>query len=127
MKIIAKKSLGQNFLTDKKIINLIVENGNINNKVSVIEVGPGKGALTEKILEKKPKELIVIEKDDSLVKILDEKFRKKIKIFNEDMMKFSYEKYYRENSIIFGNLPYNISTQILAKWIKLKEFINFVN
>ena len=52
MKIIAKKSLGQNFLTDKKIINLIVENGNINNKVSVIEVGPGKGALTEKILEK---------------------------------------------------------------------------
>ncbi len=125
MKIIAKKSLGQNFLADKKIINLIVENGNINNKVSVIEVGPGKGALTEKILEKKPKELIVIEKDDSLVKILDEKFRNKIKIFNEDMMKFSYEKYYRENLIIFGNLPYNISTQILAKWIKLKELDKF--
>ena len=56
MKIIAKKSLGQNFLTDKKIINKIVENGNINNmKISVIEVGPGKGALTEKILEKNPK------------------------------------------------------------------------
>ena len=125
MKIIAKKSLGQNFLTDKKIINLIVENGNINNKVSVIEVGPGKGALTEKILEKKPKELIVIEKDDRLVKILDGKFRNQIKIFNEDMMKFSYEKYYRENSIIFGNLPYNISTQILAKWIKLKDLDKF--
>ena len=45
----------------------------------------------------------------------------KIKIINEDMMKFSYEKYYRENSIIFGNLPYNISTQILAKWIKIKR------
>ena len=87
MKIIAKKSLGQNFLTDKKIINLIVENGNINNKVSVIEVGPGKGALTEKILEKKPKTLTLIEKDFKLYEILKKKYQDniKVKLLNSDI------------------------------------------
>ena len=120
-----KKNLGQNFLTDEKIINLIVEIGNINKKDQVIEVGPGTGSLTEKILKKTPKELTVIEKDERLVNILSRRFNNDIKIVNEDMMKISYEYLDKSNLIIFGNLPYNISTQILAKWIKTKNLDKF--
>ncbi len=120
-----KKNLGQNFLTDEKIINLIVEIGNINKKDQVIEVGPGTGSLTEKILQKTPKELTVIEKDERLVNVLSRKFGNDIKIVNEDMMNISYEYLDKSNLIIFGNLPYNISTQILAKWIKTKNLDKF--
>ena len=125
MNISAKKSLGQNFLNDQTILNLITEIGDISSKNIVLEVGPGTGNLTEKILEKKPKNFIVIEKDKRLVEYLSDKFGDKIKIFNEDMMNFSYKDFYNKELIIFGNLPYNISTQILAKWIKISNLDNF--
>tara|TARA_Y100000816_G_C26042072_1_gene545847 strand:- start:250 stop:1041 length:792 start_codon:yes stop_codon:yes gene_type:complete len=125
MKFIPKKSLGQNFLIDEKVTDLIVNIGNINNKDTVVEVGPGKGALTQKILKKNPNKFIVIEKDNELVKGLEKKFEGKIKIINEDMMKISYSDFFNKNLIIFGNLPYNISTQILAKWIKMDNLENF--
>ena len=120
-----KRSLGQNFLIDDKILNKIIHVGNINSENVVIEVGPGMGALTEKIFEKKPKKFVVIEKDERLFKFLDKKFGSKIHIINNDMMKISYEEYLQENLIIFGNLPYNISTQILTKWIKINNLEKF--
>ena len=125
MKILPKKSLGQNFLIDENILNIITELGNINNEDLVLEVGPGTGNLTQKILEKKPKNFTVIEKDKKLVDFLKKKFNKKIDIINEDMLKFSYEKNLNKRIIVFGNLPYNISTQILSKWIKIKKLENF--
>ena len=125
MKFSTKKTLGQNFLIDKKIISLIVKLGNINNEDIVLEVGPGTGNLTEKILEKKPKDFILVEKDKRLVNHLHKKYGNKIKVFNEDMMKFSYKDYYDKKLILFGNLPYNISTQILARWIKIKNVDKF--
>ena len=125
MKFSTRKSLGQNFLIDQKIISLIVEVGNINNEDIVFEVGPGTGNLTEKILEKNPKDLILVEKDKRLVNHLHERYGNKIKVFNEDMMKFSYKDYYDKKLILFGNLPYNISTQILARWIKIKNVDKF--
>tara|TARA_A100001011_G_C14155181_1_gene775748 strand:- start:98 stop:889 length:792 start_codon:yes stop_codon:yes gene_type:complete len=125
MSLSLKKSLGQNFLIDRNIIKLITKEGNINHEDRIIEVGPGDGALTESILEKKPNELIVIEKDDRLVNILKDKFNNKITIINEDMMKIQYEYYLKKNLLIFGNLPYNISTQILAKWIKIRNLEKF--
>ena len=64
-----KKSLGQNFLNDKKILNKIVESGEICEKDSVLEIGPGTGNLTEIILSKKPKKLIVVEKDKNFCKL----------------------------------------------------------
>jgi 16S rRNA (adenine1518-N6/adenine1519-N6)-dimethyltransferase len=121
MKFTQKKSLGQNFLIDQNILNKIADTGEIGHEDLVIEVGPGSGALTNKILEKKPKNLIVIEKDIQLSNFLIKKFKEKIKIINEDMMKISYQNFKGKNHIIFGNLPYNISTQILAKWIKIKN------
>tara|TARA_Y100000816_G_C26019222_1_gene533158 strand:+ start:321 stop:1112 length:792 start_codon:yes stop_codon:yes gene_type:complete len=125
MTFLTKKSLGQNFLIDKKIIDKIIEVGDIKTEDEIIEVGPGAGALTEKIIAKKPKNLVVIEKDKNLVEILNNKFGKQVNIVNKDMMKFSYEQFLNKKVLVFGNLPYNISTQILAKWIKMKHLNRF--
>ena len=125
MKIAPKKNLGQNFLIDENVIDQIIDIANISREDSVLEVGPGTGALTKKIIEKKPKEITVIEKDKRLADSLKENFSEKIKVINEDMLNFSYRDYADKNLIIFGNLPYNISTQILAKWIKMRELNKF--
>ena len=120
--IYAKKSLGQNFLIDKNIIKKIISIVDIRNK-NIIEIGPGKGALTDEILKKKPKSLKIIEKDNQLYEFLKKKYFKNkiIKIFNKDILKFNLEKATEKKSIIFGNLPYNISSQILVKIIKFKN------
>ena len=97
MKFTQKKSLGQNFLIDQNILNKIADTGKVGYEDLVIEVGPGSGALTSKILEKKPKNLVVIEKDRQLSNFLLKKFKEKIKIINEDMMKISYENFKGEN------------------------------
>jgi 16S rRNA (adenine1518-N6/adenine1519-N6)-dimethyltransferase len=119
-----KKSLGQNFLIDKNIINLIVDAGNIDKNDIVFEVGPGTGNLTEKILSKRPKKIFAVEKDKILAKQLVEKFKDKIFIINEDILEINEKKLSNQPMIVFGNLPYNISTQILVKWIKIIELNN---
>ena len=127
MRVKAKKSLGQNFLIDKNILKKIVEVGNINSNDKVLEIGPGTGNLTEYIVKANPKTIIVVEKDFNLTKLLKIKFKKKVKIINDDILKIT-EDFYNEKFIIYGNLPYNISTQILAFWclskkIKVKKLI----
>ena len=119
----SKKSLGQNFLIDKNIIKKIINSINLRNK-NIIEIGPGKGALTEEILKKKPKSLIVIEKDYNLANRLKFKFlkSKNFTVINEDILKIDLEKIQKEKGIIFGNLPYNISSQILIKIVKFKKW-----
>ena len=111
-----KKSLGQNFLIDQNILEKIADYTNIKNE-HILEVGPGTGNLTSYILKKNPKEIFVIEKDSDLISDLKIKFDNKIKIINEDVLKIDEKKIYREKLIVFGNLPYNISTEILCKWI----------
>ena len=125
MKLFPKKSLGQNFLIDQKVIELITEISKISSKDNVLEVGPGTGALTHSILKKKPKNFTVIEKDENLAKKLMDKYGNEVNVINDDMMKFSYKNFEKNNLIIFGNLPYNISTQILAKWIKIENLDQF--
>ena len=117
MKIKAKKSLGQNFLVDRNVINKIVEAGNILPDSVILEVGAGTGNLTESILEKKPKKIFIIEKDEKLVEKLKERFDNKIVIIPKDVLKVSEDLISTSKLIVFGNLPYNISTQILSKWI----------
>ena len=112
----AKKSLGQNFLVDKNILKAITELVNIENK-TILEIGPGTGNLTSYILDKKPKKIYVVEKDNLLVIKLQEKFKNKIIIINEDILKIDETLLSEEKIIVFGNLPYNISTEILSKWI----------
>ena len=121
--ILSKKSLGQNFLIDKNIIDKILNLTKIKGR-DVIEIGPGKGALTDEILKRKPRSIKIIEKDSRLAERLKQKYliNKSIKIYNEDILKFDMEKICKKNSIIFGNLPYNISSQILVKVLKFKKW-----
>ena len=111
-----KKSLGQNFLIDRNVLEQIVETVEISAK-EVLEIGPGSGNLTTFILKKNPKKVYVIEKDDDLALLLEDKFTNEISIINEDVLKISEDKISTEKLTVFGNLPYNISTEILSKWI----------
>ncbi len=117
MKILPKKSLGQNFLTDINIINKIIDIGGIKEKDDILEVGPGTGNLTKEIIKKKPKKIFLIEKDKLLYRNLKKEFKNKINIFNEDILKTNEKNLSNKKLTVFGNLPYNISTQILTKWI----------
>ena len=111
-----KKSLGQNFLVDRNILEQIVNTVEIANK-EVLEIGPGSGNLTAFILKKNPKKVYVIEKDDELALLLKDKFTDEITIINDDVLKISEDKISDKKLTVFGNLPYNISTEILSKWI----------
>ena len=122
MKIIAKKSLGQNFLIDRNVIEKIITITKIQNK-NILEIGPGTGNLTEYILQEKPNFLTVIEKDENLCQKLFLRFKDKIKIINNDILKENLEVINSNKKFtVFGNLPYNISTEIICKWVlNLKE------
>jgi len=112
----AKKSLGQNFLIDENILNIITNVTQIKDK-NILEVGPGTGNLTSFILKKKPKNFSVIEKDDNLANELENRFVDQIKIINKDILQIDEANIFSEKVTVFGNLPYNISTEILTKWI----------
>ena len=116
MHIKAKKSLGQNFLIDREVLEKIVSITDISNK-DVLEIGPGSGNLTTYILKQKPKKLYVVEKDDELATLLKEKFDTEIEIINDDILEVSESNISEQKLSVFGNLPYNISTEILSKWI----------
>ena len=112
----AKKSLGQNFLIDKNVIEKITNTTSIKNK-TILEIGPGTGNLTSYILKKNPKKMIVIEKDIELARNLKNKFNNQLTIINEDILKIDETNLFKDKVAVFGNLPYNISTEILSKWI----------
>ncbi len=120
MKFKHKKSLGQNFLTDKNILKKIVDIGNISENDKILEIGPGTGNLTAYIIKSRPKNIIVVEKDIELIRILESKFKKEIQIINKDVLKLTKDFYY-DKFIVYGNLPYNISTKILSNWCLSKE------
>ena len=125
MKLKPNKKLGQNFLIDKNIIKRIADSVPINNENVILEIGAGTGNLTEFLIAKKPKKIYLVEKDKNLFEILKNKFKNEIEIFNEDILKFSKKDILLNNSIIFGNLPYNISSKILTKFIFNTEKFKF--
>jgi len=123
----AKKSLGQNFLIDKKIIDKIINIVSITDK-EILEIGPGTGNLTREILRNNPTKMYLVEKDTFLAESLKEIFDERVKIFNEDILKFDESSLSKNSVIVFGNLPYNISTEILSTWItNLKDDYWFSN
>ena len=112
----AKKSLGQNFLIDKNILEKITNATKVQNKI-ILEIGPGTGNLTSYILKRNPKKFFVIEKDNELANNLNNKFKNQISVINDDVLQVDETKLFKDKVTVFGNLPYNISTEILSKWI----------
>ena len=112
----AKKSLGQNFLIDRKVLEKITNVVQIKDK-TILEVGPGTGNLTSFIIKKNPKKMFVIEKDDELAINLSETFKDQLSIINDDILQVDENLIFKNKVTVFGNLPYNISTEILSKWI----------
>lgn len=114
----AKKSLGQNFLKSIPALNAIVLAGEIKKGDIILEIGPGKGALTEKLLEKAGV-VIAIEKDKDLLDLLQEKFKEEIEngkfiLINEDVLNYEIKE---KNYKIIANIPYNITGAILKKFL----------
>ena len=116
MKIYPKKSLGQNFLIDRDILEKIVNISSIKDNI-ILEVGPGTGNLTSFILKKNPKKLFVIEKDNNLSKDLTKNFKDQLNVINDDILNVDENLLFNEKVTVFGNLPYNISSEILIRWI----------
>ena len=112
----AKKSLGQNFLTDRNVLETIVNTAEITNK-TILEIGPGTGNLTSFILKENPKKVFVIEKDNDLAENLNNIFANQLTIINDDVLNIDENLLFKDRVTVFGNLPYNISTEILSKWI----------
>ena len=121
-KIYAKKSLGQNFLKSKKALLTMIEVGKISSSDIVLEIGPGQGALTEKLLESGAK-IIAVEKDNRLIDLLDEKFEneinsKQLEIIHGDILELDLSKKLRANSYkLIANIPYYITGQIFRKFL----------
>lgn len=126
-KIQANKSLGQNFLIDDCVIEKIIESSNIEKEDLIIEIGPGLGVLTERLL-KKSNNVVVIELDKKMIEILQNRFclNRNLEIINNDILKVDLEKLIKNkkeqtniNKVkIVANLPYYISTPIIMKLLE---------
>ena len=114
-----RKDHGQNFLSNDKLINKII-NFIISKKINrVVEIGPGLGAITDKLKQADKKlMLICIEKDKKLFEYLQKKYSNvtNFKIINKDVLKIDLKEYVNNKTLIFGNLPYNIATKILIDY-----------
>jgi 16S rRNA (adenine1518-N6/adenine1519-N6)-dimethyltransferase len=124
-KIYPKKSLGQNYLTDENISRNIVDAFNIAEDDNVIEIGPGQGAITKYILEK-TKNLTVVELDQNNCLILAERFPE-LNIIHKDILKFDYNSITPNEAKrlrVIGNIPYNITTEIIFKLIDARTIIS---
>ncbi len=121
-KFIFKKRLGQNFLNNENILKKIVSISNLKNK-NIIEIGPGKGALTKHIIAQEPKSLFLIEKDKSLKPYLEKLIHEQgiqSKIIYNDVLKVNLSEITPDKkSIIIGNLPYNISTTLIVNLLTI--------
>ena len=124
-----KKRLGQNFLKNKDLLKKISDLKNFENK-SILEIGPGKGALTEHLLKKKPKKLLAIEKDEELKPFLiniQKKYPEILEIKFQDALNFEYSKIKNQKIFLVANLPYNIATTLVIKWLRyIKKFESII-
>lgn len=119
MHVKLKKKYGQNFLIDENIANKIVSLIR-NRNLKILEIGPGDGRLTNKIIGKNPKILEIVEIDRELINLLRDKFRelKYLKITNKNILNYNLSNSY---DLVISNLPYNISSQVLVKFSLMKN------
>ena len=120
-----KKKFGQNFLINDTLIDQIIELENIQNK-NILEIGPGNLALTKKIIQKKPKNFFALEIDNDLV-IKHQNSEHAQHIINKDALKIDeYKLFNKKKFSIISNLPFNISAQLLIKWLKIQNKYNCI-
>lgn len=117
--LIPKKNLGQNFLLDQNITDKIVRFAQIKHDCNILEIGPGPGGLTRSILAANPNSVTAIEQDSRCIGALKELQIKypQLTIINDDAIKVKEESLIPKNSKIIANLPYNIGTLLLCKWL----------
>ena len=123
-----KKNFGQNFLTDQIILGRIIDALSLNKHDEVLEIGCGKGALTERILAKEVN-LRGVEIDRDLIEELNliKLKNKNLDVLNEDILKINLKDISESKLKIVGNLPYNISSKIMLWSIKNKDMIEDVH
>ena len=122
----AKKSLGQNFLHDENVLKKISDAIDVGVGENLLEIGPGRGALTKYLLEKNAK-LKAVELDDQLVVLLREKFPAlKENLIHADVLELNFMELFEEEFSICGNFPYNISSPILFKVLESKQKVTMV-
>jgi 16S rRNA (adenine1518-N6/adenine1519-N6)-dimethyltransferase len=128
----AKKSLGQNFILDKNFTDKIAKSAGDLSDFEVLEIGPGPGGLTRSILDAGVKKLFVIEKDQRCIlalKELQEFYGSRLEIIEGDALEIDETKIFNNNSKfkIIANLPYNIGTVLIFKWLKILPKIASMN
>ncbi len=123
--ISASKSLGQNFLIDDNVIESIVEAAQVGSNDLIIEIGPGLGTLTSRLLQK-AKKVIAVELDNRMINILNDRFSlyENFELINEDILKVNLQELINKNKIqnvkVVANLPYYITTPIIMKLLEDK-------
>ena len=129
--IIAKKSLGQNFIFDLNLTDKIARQANINKDDNIIEIGSGAGSLTFSILKQNPKSLTIIEKDHRCIALLEklksyfeDKITTEIKIIEGDFLEIDLKPILKKKCKIISNLPYNIATKILFLLLEYRQNID---
>jgi len=129
--IIAKKSLGQNFIFDLNLTDKIARQANINKDDNIIEIGSGAGSLTFSILKQNPKTLTIIEKDHRCIALLEklksyfeDKITTEIKIIEGDFLEMDLKPILEKKCKIISNLPYNIATKILFLLLEYRQNID---
>lgn len=120
--MLVKKSLGQHFLKSERALSLIIETGNLKREEVVLEIGPGEGALTEKLLATGC-QLIAVEKDNHLYGLLKDKFQREIlsgqlKLMHADILKINLSSLAHRSYKLVANIPYNITGAILKKFLE---------
>jgi 16S rRNA (adenine1518-N6/adenine1519-N6)-dimethyltransferase len=122
----AKKSLGQNFLKNKRVLEKIIDVSNLSKSDLVLEVGPGKGALTKQILKTGAK-VLVIEKDHRMIPILEQEFKEyifagQLKVFEGDALEINYAELglKKKKFKVIANLPYYITGKFLSNILSNK-------
>ncbi|OAF71891.1 hypothetical protein A3Q56_00329 [Intoshia linei] len=132
-KVSARKNLGQNFILDENICDKLVKSSGLKFGSTVIEIGPGPGGITRSLVKLNPEKIVIIEKDtrfSQLLRILCESTNIPIHVVFDDVMQCSFEDTFESKNEpkwdvdeipkfgIIGNLPFNVSTAIVVKWMK---------
>ena len=117
----SRRRFGQNYLTDKSVIYQIVDKINPGKEDSFIEIGPGQGAITGSI-KNSSQNLTLIEIDKENIAYLKSSLGDGIKVFEEDVLKIDLS-FIKNNDRVIGNLPYNIASQIILRFLELNTKI----